>query len=142
MAFIESGYLRMFDLIDGKEITFWIGSNGKFITSLSSFVFETPNFWNIQAVTDCTLHVIDRDTHSKLCKTQPKWLEFDNILLAHSFALLEQKMLSQLHTTSQQRFNTLFKEHPQLFNHVPLQYIASMLGITPETLSRLRQHSN
>ena len=52
MAFIESGYLRMYDIADGKEITLWIGSGGKFITSLSSFVFETENYWSIQALTD------------------------------------------------------------------------------------------
>ena len=74
MAFIESGYLRMYDIADGKEITFWIGSSGKFITSLSSFVFETSNFWNIQAVTDCQLYEIDRQKHFELCRTQPQWL--------------------------------------------------------------------
>jgi len=46
MTFIDSGYLRMYDLVDGKEITFWMGSKGKFITSLTSFVFQTSNFWN------------------------------------------------------------------------------------------------
>lgn len=140
MAFIESGYLRMFDIADGKEITFWIGSNGKFITSLSSFVFESENFWNIQAVTDCDILVISKEKHFELCKQQPKWLEFDNLLLAHSFALLEKSMFSQLHTTAQQRFENLLKEEPALFNHVPLQHIASMLGITPESLSRLRKN--
>lgn len=140
MAFIESGYLRMYDIADGKEITFWIGSNGKFITSLSSFIFETENFWNIQAVTDCNILVINREKHFELCKQQPKWLEFDNLLLAHSFALLEKSMFSQLHTTAQQRFENLLKEEPALFNHVPLQHIASMLGITPESLSRLRKN--
>ena len=44
MAFIETGFLRMYDIADGKEITFWIGSSGKFITSLSSFLFQT-NLW-------------------------------------------------------------------------------------------------
>ncbi len=140
LAFIESGYLRMYDIADGKEITFWIGSNGKFITSLSSFIFETENFWNIQAVTDCNILVINREKHFELCKQQPKWLEFDNLLLAHSFALLEKSMFSQLHTTAQQRFENLLKEEPALFNHVPLQQIASMLGITPESLSRLRKN--
>ncbi|MEE9363571.1 MAG: Crp/Fnr family transcriptional regulator [Cellulophaga sp.] len=140
MAFIESGYLRMYDIADGKEITFWIGTNGKFITSLSSFIFESPNFWNIQALTDCTLFVIHRKAHFELCKQQPKWLEFDNLLLAHSFALLEQSMFSQLHTTAQQRFENLLKEEPALFNNVPLQHIAAMLGITPESLSRLRKN--
>lgn len=140
MAFIASGYLRMYDVADGKEITFWIGSTGKFITSLSSFVFESENFWNIQAVSDCEILVINRDKHFQLCKTQPKWLEFDNLLLAHSFALLEQSMFSQLHTTAQQRFENLLKQEPALFNNVPLQHIASMLGIAPESLSRLRKN--
>ncbi len=139
MAFIESGYMRMYDIVEGKEITFWIGSNGKFITSLSSFIFETNNIWNIQAITDCKLYVINRENHFKLSKNQPKWLEFDNKLLAHSFALLEKNMFSQLHTTAKQRFHNLLNEEPELFLNVPLQYIASMIGITPESLSRLRK---
>lgn len=140
MAFIEIGYLRMYDIADGKEITFWIGSSGKFITSLSSFVFQTTGLWNIQAITDCKLYVISREKHFKLCELEPKWLEFDNLLLAHSFALLEKSMFAQLHTTANERFEALLKEEPELFQHVPLQYIASMIGITPESLSRLRKN--
>ncbi len=139
MAFIESGYMRMYDIAEGKEITIWIGNDGKFITSLSSFIFETRSNWNIQAITDCKLYTIDRENHFKLNKTEPKWLEFDNLLLAHSFALLEKNMFSQLHTTAKQRFDRLLDEEPDLFKNVPLQYIASMLGITPESLSRLRK---
>lgn len=140
MAFIESGFLRMYDIADGKEVTFWIGSSGKFITSLSSFVFQTASYWNIQAVTDCNLYVISREKHFELCKKEPKWLEFDNKLLAHSFALLEKSMFAQLHTTANERFLALMKEEPELFQNVPLQYIASMLGIAPESLSRLRKN--
>jgi len=139
MAFIESGYLRMYDIVDGKEITLWIASSGNFITSLSSFIFETNNIWNIQAITDCKLYVINRENHFKLSDRQPKWLEFDNKLLAHSFALLEKNMFSQLHTTAKQRYDSLLKEEPEILKNVPLQYIASMLGITPESLSRLRK---
>lgn len=140
MAFIESGFLRMYNIADGKEVTFWIGTSGRFITSLSSFIFQTANFWNIQAVTDCKLHVISREKHFELCEKEPKWLEFDNKLLAHSFALLEKSMFAQLHTNANERFLTLMKEEPELFQNVPLQYIASMLGIAPESLSRLRKN--
>lgn len=139
MAFIESGYLRMYDIVDGKEITLWISSNNKFITSLSSFIFETKNNWNIQAVTDCKLYTINRKNHFRLNNTEPKWLEFDNILLANSFSLLEKNMFSQLHTTARQRYNDLIREEPELLKNVPLQHIASMLGITAESLSRLRK---
>jgi len=141
MVFIESGYLRMYDIVEGKEITFWIGNSGRFITSLSSFLFESKSMWNIQALTDCKLHTISRKDHFKLIQTQNKWLEFDNKLLAYSFALLENKMFSQLHTTAKQRYNNLLQEDPELFLNVPLQYIASMLGITPESLSRLRKNN-
>ncbi len=140
MAFVESGYMRIYDIVNGKEITLWIGSEGKFITSLSSFIFETSNILNIQAVTNCKLYVINRENHFKLSKIEPKWLEFDNVLLAHSFALLERKMFSQLHTTAKLRFHDLLCEEPKLFQNVPLQYIASMLGITLESLSRLRKN--
>lgn len=139
MAFIESGYMRLYNIVDGKEITLWIGSEGKFITSLSSFIFETNNSWNIQAITECSLYTITRDNHFRLNKTYPEWLEFDNILLANSFALLENKMFFQLHTTAKQRYDRLMSEEPELFRYVPLQYIASMLGIAPESLSRLRK---
>jgi len=139
MAFIASGFLRMYDVPDGKEITLWIGSSGKFITSVSSFVFGTENYWNIQALTDCTLFSIGRKEHFELCARQSKWLEFDNLLLARSFALLENRMFAHLHTTAKQRFEALLREEPALFNHVPLHYIASVLGIAPESLSRLRK---
>ncbi len=139
MAFIESGYMRMYDIVDGKEVTLWIGGEGKFVTSLSSFVFQTPNHWYIQAITDCTLYTIHRELHYKLNKTIPTWLEFDNILLANAFALLEKSMFAQLHTTAKQRYEKLLAEEPALFRHVPLQHIATMLGITPESLSRLRK---
>ena len=142
MAFIESGYLRMYDIVDGKEITFWISNEGSFITSVSSFIFQTENYWNIQSLSGCTLLVINRESHFQLCDRYPKWLEFDNLILAHSFAMLEQNMFAQLHMTAQQRFDGLMKREPSLFNQVPLQYIASMLGITPESLSRLRKNSS
>ncbi len=140
LVFIKEGYLRMYDFADGKEITFWIGSTGSFLTSLSSFIFQTPNFWNIQAITDCEILVINRKDHFDLLKKYPQWMEVDNLILAKAFALLEQSMFSQLHTTAQQRYQSLLERNPNIFKFVPLQYIASMLGITPETLSRLRKN--
>ncbi len=140
MAFIESGYLRMYDIADGKEISLWIAGAGKFITSLSSFVFQTKNNWNIQCLTNGTLYVIPRAAHFNLCEEERKWLEFDNLLLANSFRLLEKSMFEQLHTTAQQRLDALMEEDPAIFNHVPLQHIASMIGIAPESLSRLRRN--
>ncbi len=142
MAYIESGYLRIYDIAEGNEITLFIGNADSFITSLSSFVLGTPNYWNIQAITDARIAVISRERHQKLLGEVPKWLEFDNLILTRAFAMLEQRMFAQLHTTAGERYDALMADRPEIFNHVPLQYIASMLGIQPETLSRLRNRKN
>lgn len=139
MAFVESGFLRMYDWADGQEVTLWIGGPGRFITSLSSFIFQTPNHWTIEALTPVAVQVISRDKHLELYRKEPKWLEFDNRLLAHSFAQLERRLFAHLHTTAEERLKDLLADYPELFQEVPLRFIASMLGIAPESLSRLRR---
>lgn len=139
LIFIESGYVRMYHLVEGNEVTSWIGGPGSFITALSSFVLDAPNLWFIQAVTACNLRVASKTDHLFLLDHYHRWLAFDNLLLANAFSALEQNMLAQLHQTAKERYETLLAVQPALFQHVPLQYIASMLGIKPETLSRLRK---
>lgn len=138
LYFISKGYLRLFTYAEGREVTLWIGGEGQFITALSSFVFQSSNPWNIQAETDAEVEAIHREDHFALGKKYPQWLHFDNILLARSYELLEQSMFAHLHTTAHQRYEELMRQSPAMFNHVPLQHIASMLRMTPETLSRLR----
>lgn len=138
LYFIKEGYLRLYSYADDQEITLWIGGEGQFITALSSFVFQADNPWNIQAETDVEVAAIHRDDHFALGKKHPEWLEFDNMLLARAYDLLEQNMFAQLHSTARERFDTLMTTNPAMFNHVPLQHIASMLRMAPETLSRLR----
>lgn len=139
MYFVRSGYLRVYGLSNGMETTLWIAGEGAFITSLSSFIFEMPNNWYIQAVTDCELEVITRPKHFYLLENCPKWMEFDIILLSKSFAMLEERMYHHLYTNSTERVEKLQISNPDVFKYVPLYHIASLLGITPETLSRIRK---
>jgi CRP-like cAMP-binding protein len=138
MFFIKTGYLRVYSLVDGIETTLWIGNQSSFMTIISSFIFENKNKWNIQAVTNCQLDVINRSDHFELLKICSKWMEFDIVLLSRSFAMLEDRMFAHLHSTAKERLETLLRNNPKIFQYVPLQYIASLIGITPETLSRLR----
>jgi CRP-like cAMP-binding protein len=139
LAFIESGYMRLYDLADGKEITLWLGGPDSFVTALSSFMHQQPSRWYLQAVTPCQLQVLTYEAHMTLLQQRTRWLEFDNQLLAQAYALLEDRLFSHLHSSAQERYHALLQRDPALFNQVPLQYIASMLGIAPETLSRLRR---
>ncbi len=138
LAFITSGLIRLYREVDGKEVTQWISSQGYFVTDLASFVFQSPGRWNIQALTDCTLFSIDRDIYLDLGKEIPKWQELDKMFVAKCFVMMEERIFSHLYMTAEERYHRLLKESPELFNQVPLQYLASMLGMTPETLSRMR----
>lgn len=138
LAFITAGLMRIYREVDGKEVTQWISTEGYFVTDLASFVFQTTGRWNIQALTDCSLYAISREDYLALGKAIPRWQELDKLFVAKCFVMLEERIFSHLYMTAEERYQRLLHDSPELFNQVPLQYLASMIGMTPETLSRLR----
>jgi CRP/FNR family transcriptional regulator, anaerobic regulatory protein len=139
LAFVDHGILRIINEINEIESTVQLVYKNTFVTSLTSFAYQIPGIWSIQALTDCDLLLIDRDTHFKLINEFKNWLEVDNVQLLLAYTDLENRLFSQFHLSAEQRFNKLFSERPDIFNQVPLKHIASSIGITPETLSRLRK---
>lgn len=138
LSFIKSGIIRVFKYSPQKEVTQWIGTKGYFIVDLASFMFQQPARWNIQALTDCELYTITIDDYEKLGNLVPNWHKLEKNFLAQCFVTIEDRVYSQISMTAEEKYNQLFSENPDLFNQVPLQYLASMLGMTPETLSRIR----
>lgn len=141
LAFVQTGILREFLFVGDKEITKWISTKGYFAVDLSSFLFGKTARWNIQALTDCELYIIDKKEYQKIKQIIPTWAELEKLFLAKCFTVLEDRIVTQISMTAEERYNQLFQFNKELFNQVPLQYLASMLGMTPETLSRLRKNS-
>ncbi|MCE6989948.1 Crp/Fnr family transcriptional regulator [Dyadobacter sp. CY323] len=139
LSFVQSGLLRVYVELEDREVTQWISTNGYFITDLSSLVFDKPSRWNIQALTDTAIYTIDKSDYNQLGRYIPKWPQTEKLFIAHCFTTLEDRVFSFLSMTAEQRYNILFESNRELFNQVPLQYIASMLGMTPETISRIRR---
>lgn len=139
LSFIKSGYLRIFVTTEHKEITQWISYKGYFVTELSSLIFNTPSRFNIQALSDCTLYTIQKTDYLSIGKVVTNWDKLEKLFIAKCFITLENRVLNHLSMTAEDRYLELFNENPDLFNQVPLQYLASMLGMTPETLSRIRK---
>ncbi len=139
LSFVQSGLLRMFATIDDKEVTQWISTNGYFATDLSSFIFEKPSRWTIQALVDTELYSITKEDYKKIGNFVPKWNELEKLFLVRCFTILEDRVFSHLSMTAEERYNLFFENNKELFNQVPLHYIASMLGMTPETFSRIRK---
>ncbi len=139
LCFVQKGYLRIFAVNNGKEITQWISSEGYFSTDLSSFMFDTPAKWNIQAMVDCDVYMITKNNYRKFEKEVHKWSELEKLFLVRCFTILENRIFNHIALSAEERYELFFKSNAGLFNQIPLQYIASMLGMTPETLSRIRR---
>lgn len=138
LIFIKSGLLRVYVATENKDVTQWISTQGHFITDLSSLVFGTPARWTIQALCDSELYTIKQDDYHNLGKLIPQWHQLEKLFIARCFTIMEDRIFSHLSMTAEERYYFFFEKNKELFNQVPLQYIASMLGMTPETFSRIR----
>jgi len=141
VGFLKSGFIRYHavDYHTGKEITQWLAGPGSFIADLSGLMFDTPSRWNIQCLTDCELYTISKDEYHNLSNIVPEWASLEKALIIKCFVFLEQRIFNQISLTAEEKVKSLQQTNPELFQYVPLQYIASMLGMTPETLSRIRK---
>ncbi|MEZ5054161.1 MAG: Crp/Fnr family transcriptional regulator [Chitinophagales bacterium] len=139
LGFVQSGIIREFVAIGDKEVTKWISTKGYFAIDIHSFYFRQPARWNIQALTDCELYVIGINDYQKIGQLIPRWTELEKLFITKCFAVLEDRVVQHISLSAEERYTQFFNFNKELFNQVPLQYIASMLGMTPETLSRLRK---
>jgi len=138
LSFIKNGLFRIYAYKDDKEITQWIASPGYFITELGSLIFNQPARFYIQALTDAELYTIYKDDYNSLSQLVPKWPQLEKCFIAKCFIMLEDRVFTHLSMSAEERYRLLFEQNKELFNQVPLQFIASMLGMTPETFSRIR----
>lgn len=139
LSFIQSGLLRIYVSTENKEVTQWISTKGYFVTELNSLLFRQRSRWNIQALVDCELYTISGEDYARLAGEVPKWHELEKLFIAKCFTTLEDRIFSFLSMSAEERFAMLFDKHRELFLEVPQQYLASMIGMTPETFSRLRR---
>lgn len=140
LSFVQSGFLRIFIETESKEVTQWISTKGYFVTDLSSFIFDKPARWTIQALTDTEIYTLNKRDYKEIINTIPQWAELEKMFIIHCFITLEERVLSHLSMSAEERYHFFFENNKELFNQVPLQYIASMLGMTPETFSRIRKN--
>ncbi len=141
-AFIKSGYLRIFANEDGQEVTQWIAPQGYFGTDFASFFFNRPSKWNIQALETSVAYIINKENYNKISNIIPNWIELERSFLIKCMTLMETRIYNHLSKSAEERYTMFFENNKALFNQIPLQYIASMLGMTPETFSRIRKKRN
>lgn len=140
--FIKSGILRIFALNDGKEITQWIATENNLMTDFNSFLLHQPARWNIEAITDVTLYSISKRNYDEIVNIVPNWSEIEKSFIVNCFTTMENRIFQFLSLSAENRYLHFYHNNKSLFNQVPLQYLASMLGMTPETFSRIRKKNS
>ncbi|NML22625.1 Crp/Fnr family transcriptional regulator [Pseudoflavitalea sp. G-6-1-2] len=138
LYFLEQGCLRGFYNLDGKEITHWFGFENDFVTSFHSFITQTPAVENIQLMEGSVLWSISKETLTKLLDEHQEVERLLRIAYEKYYIRLEGRFVNSQFRTATERYEQLLQENSQIVERVPLGYIASYLGISQETLSRVR----
>lgn len=141
VAFLDKGTLRTFYYSSNdEEVSYCFTFPGTLISAYSSFLTGAGAVENIQAIEASRLLVFEKQDVEELIEKNPKWLLFSKLLAEQQYIEMEQRVLMLQREPAEVRYERLMEKQPDLLQKVPLQYIASYLGITKRHLSRLRQN--
>ncbi len=138
-AFINKGMVRSYFIKDKTDITFDLSIENQFFTSSSSFTLASESNESIQAIEDCDLCAISKDNLEELYKISEKWSRFNRILCENYTIQQNLRVRSFIAETAKERYEALLTVKPELIRRTPQIYLANYLGITPQSLSRLRR---
>lgn len=138
--FLEKGYVRSYILNeDNEEVTTNIYSAPCFINDFLSFFNKQFTKETYQTLTDCTLWETNLENVEKKLHSIPEFMEFSRYLFFINFDKQHQRLIEMASKKAETRYLTFLQQQPHVFKHVPLKIIASYLGVTDSTLSRIRK---
>ena len=138
--FIESGFVRSYVIdTEGNDITFNLYTSGDVVIDYPSIFFFAPTRENIQALTDCVCWEISFESFQELFNDISNYREQQRGLLVMSYFTLKQHSISLIADQAKDRYLKLLKEKPHIIQNVSLKHIATFLGITDTSLSRIRK---
>jgi CRP-like cAMP-binding protein len=138
IAYINKGYFRIYINQEIKETTVHLAGPGEFISAFSGYISRTPNKENIQAVTDAEIFIMRYQDLQNLYNKSHSIERLGRLIVEKHFVLKDKRVISMITDSAEVRYQNLMNKRPQYLLNIPLQYIASFLGVTPETLSRIR----
>jgi CRP-like cAMP-binding protein len=138
--FLENGFIRAFAYdTGGNDVTTNFYTAGQVVFEVSSFFNRTTSKENFQAIVDCEGSYITYEQLNNLFHSMHEFRDFGRSILVKGFSSLKIRMLSMITETAEQRYDALLKSNPEIVQHAALKHIASYLGITDTSLSRIRK---
>jgi len=138
--FVSKGLLRAYTIDDkGAEHIIMLALEDWWISDLFSFLSDTPSNMHIDALEDSEIISIEKPDLERLYNEIPKLERLMRILFQKAFVAQQQRILASISQSAEERYTSFVKKYPSLEQRIPQTQIASYLGITPETLSRVRK---
>jgi CRP/FNR family transcriptional regulator, anaerobic regulatory protein len=139
LGFVIEGMCRYFFINDnGDEVTRWVSTENEFVTSFGSFINQTPTKENIQAIKPTRILLAHKEKWNELYK-QEEFIRFFWVKSIEEYLIgIEARVYSLIALNAQGRYANLIQNYPKLVRNVPDKYLASILGVKPRHLSRLR----
>jgi CRP-like cAMP-binding protein len=140
VGFLVSGLIRSYYTTNsGEEITYCFRFPNDMIAAYSSFITGNKTDENLQAISEVELLVFSKQELNKLANDSLNWTKFLKEIAELQYIELEKRIFQLQKTTALQRYEDLLQNQPEYFQKIPLQYLASYLGITQRHLSRIRK---
>jgi CRP-like cAMP-binding protein len=139
-TFVVKGLLRAYTIDkSGYEHVVMFAMEEWWVSDLYSFLTQTPGNQNIDALEDTEVLQIEKSDLEKLYLQVPKFDRFFRILLQNAFIANQQRIIASISQTAEEQYLAFIKKYPSLEQRIPQHQMASYLGITPETISRIRR---
>jgi CRP-like cAMP-binding protein len=139
-AFVEKGILRSYTVDDkGNEHILQFALEGWWIADMYSFLTGEPSTYDIDALEDTEVLLLTREANEKLYEKVPKFERYFRILIQNSMVAMQRRLSGTLSLSAEGKYLKLTETYPDIIQRVPQHLVASYLGITPETLSRIRK---
>lgn len=136
--FLAQGIARACFPTDGRNVTFWIGAEGSTLLSMKGFTEGLPGYETIELMEDSVLYRLHRDDLHRLFATDIHIANWGRRFAERELLQTEERLIPFLFTTASERYRKLLSEHPDLLQRLPLECLASYIGVTPVSLSRIR----
>lgn len=138
LYFIKKGIVRAYAMQDDIEVTFWFGKEGDTILSMKSYVEQQPGYENIELLENCELYKMNISDLQKLYQEDIHIANWGRKIAEKELIKTEERLISRQFKTATERYQQLLKEQSDILQRVSLGLIASYLGITQVSLSRIR----
>lgn len=136
--FVVKGCARAYYLKDGKEITDWFAFENDFITSINGYFLSIPSPYSIELLESAIIIEFSRETINQLTQKHHDFTQLEKAIVTKTMLQLQERVVSIQFRTAQEKYLSLLELYPSITQRVSLTQIASYLGITLETLSRIR----